>query len=350
MITYRLANDGDNQQLIALTSSSGMEGEIALRIDREPDFFSLLRQRGKTRVFVAEENKTIIGSICVSLQEIYVDSRLIPLWYIGDFKVANTSRNRGVGLQLCNEMANYVIGEGADLAFLNIAKGNTKPLSFFKNRPSVPDFENLGVFIIRQFIGTKRKFVYPSVNIEQAAVSEELVQFLNCHYSKYQLGPVITKSKLEGAEIFIIRQQHDIVAVMCLADTMASKQNVVTSLSWRLKWMLKTINAVRGITRMAKMPELNEPVRLLYIKYLAVNGTGNVYAKAMVNYARNIVYNRSYSFAAIGLHEKDPLNRCFAGIPVLTFKSVGMLVSIRNNQALVEKVKQGIPFEDYSLV
>jgi hypothetical protein len=29
---------------------------------------------------------------------------------------------------------------------------------------------------------------------------------------------------------------------------------------------------------------------------------------------------------------------------------VGMLLSIKDNRALIEKVKEGIPFEDYSIV
>ena len=72
--------------------------------------------------------------------------------------------------------------------------------------------------------------------------------------------------------------------------------------------------------------------------------------KLLVNHARNIVCERSYSFVSIGLHEKDPLNSCFSGLLKITIKSVGMLLTIKNNRSLIEKVKQGVPFEDYSLV
>src|SRR5450755_4532138 len=151
MVKYRLANIGDNQQLIELTAASGMVGEISLRIDRKPDFFKLVNMRGESKVFIALEGETIIGSLCVSLQQVYVSGQIFPVQYIGDFKVAESFRNKGVGLQLCNEMANYVISMGADLAFLNVSKGNTKPVSFFKNRPNIPDFENIGIFKIHQF-------------------------------------------------------------------------------------------------------------------------------------------------------------------------------------------------------
>jgi ribosomal protein S18 acetylase RimI-like enzyme len=350
MITYRLATNEDNQQLIELTASTGMMGETALRIDRKPDFFSLLAMRGETKVFVAVDNGTIIGSLCVTLQQVYVGGWIFPLQYIGDFKVAASYRNKGIGLQLCNNMADYVIAVGADLAFLNVSKGNTKPISFFKNRPGIPDFENIGIFNIHQFIGKKKKASHTQLKIEAATVTDELIRFLNTQYCKYQLGSMITKEKLEGTDIFTIRQENNITAAMCVIDTMHVKQNVVMKLSWKMTWLLKVINTFSDVMGISKMPLLNQPVRMLYIKYLAVNNNEKLLVKLLVNHARQMVYEKSYSFASIGLHEKDSLNKCFSGLFKLTFNSVGMLLSIKDNKALIEKVKQGVPFEDYSLV
>ena len=350
MINFRLAANSDNQQLIELTASSGMMGEISLRIDRKPDFFRLLKMRGQTKVFVALDGDTIIGSLCVSLQQVYVGEQIFPFYYIGDFKVAESYRNKGIGLQLCNELANYVVPAGADLAFLNVSKGNDKPFSFFKDRPGIPDFENIGIFKIHPFIGKKGKTRHSKYAIESTTVTNEVIEFLNAHYCKYELASVITKDKLEGTEIFMLREEKKIIAAMCLIDTMPVKQNVVTKLSWKMKSLVTFINAISPVAGISKMPSLNEPIRMIYIKYLAVNGQDKQLVKLLVNYARNIVYERSYSFASIGLHEKDPFNACFSGLMKVTFNSVGMLLSIKDNRSLIEKVKKGIPFEDYSLV
>ncbi|MEP7145246.1 MAG: GNAT family N-acetyltransferase [Ferruginibacter sp.] len=350
MLRYRLANKGDNQQLIELTAASGMLGVTPLRIDRKPDFFKLLQMRGDTKVFVALDGETIIGSLCVSLQQVYVGGQIFPLQYIGDFKVSASYRNKGIGLQLCNEMANYVISVGADLAFLNVSKGNTRPVSFFKNRPNIPDFDNIGIFNIHQFIGKKRIAFHPNHKIERSNITDEIIQFLNGHYCRYQLGAVITKEKLEGTHIFTIRDKNNIMAVMCLTDTMDVKQNIVTKLSLKMKWLLKLMNIFSKLSGISKMPLLNEPVRMMYIKYLAVDDHEKKLVKLLVNYARNMVYKKSYSFVSIGVHEKDPFNKCFSGLLKLTFNSVGMLLSIKDNRPLIEKVMRGIPFEDYSLV
>ncbi|CAA9518893.1 MAG: hypothetical protein AVDCRST_MAG96-2827 [uncultured Segetibacter sp.] len=255
-----------------------------------------------------------------------------------------------MGLQLCNELANYLVSIGADLAFLNVSKGNNKPLSFFKNRLNIPDFENIGLFNIHQFIGKKRKAFHAQHKIEPTPVTDELITFLNKHYRKYELGSVITKEKLEGANIFTIQHKANIIAAMCLTDTMHVKQNVATKLSPKMKYLVRVINAFNWILGISKMPSLNEPVRMMYIKYLAANNHEKQLVKLLINHARNIVYEKSYSFVSIGLHQKDPLNTCFSGLLKLTFSSVGMLLSIKDNRPLIEKVKQGVPFEDYSLV
>lgn len=350
MVKFRIATNEDNLKLLELTSSTEMAGEIGLRIDRHPDFFSLLKMRGETKVFVAEEEDKIIGCLCVALKKVYIDGEIFPLQYIGDFKVSGPYRKKGIGLQLCNEMADYLISQNSDLVFLNVSKGNKYPISFFKNRPHVPDFEKIGLFKIFQFIGKKMNFKVQNYTVEEIIFNDEVYNFLTIHYKRYQMGTVLSPEKLNDARTLIIREKGEIIAAMCLIDTMKAKQNVVTSISWRLKCILKIINGYSPIAGLSKMPLLHEPVKMLYIKYLAVNSNKRKLVKLLVNCARNIAFEKSYSFVSLGLHEKDKFNSCLSGIPKLTFRSEGMLVSIKNNQGLINKIKDGIPYVDFSLV
>jgi ribosomal protein S18 acetylase RimI-like enzyme len=349
-ITYRLASKADNDQLIRLTSESGMGGETGLRIDRYPDFFRLLEMRGETKVFLALDGLKIIGCLCATPQHVYVGGKVFPLQYIGDFKIEKSYRNRGIGLRLCDEMASYVISIGSDLAFLNVSMGNTKPLSFFRNRPNVPDFDNIGIFHSYQFVGKKRRSSDPDYRVEPATATVEILNFLNEHQRNYELGAVVTEKSLEGVEVFVVCRDEKIIAAMCLADTMHVKQNVVTKISWKMKTLLTLVNALRGITGFSKMPGINNPVQMMYIKYLSIINNDKRISKILLNYARNLAYDKSYSFISVGLHEKDPLKACFSGLFKLTFNSVGMLLSIKNNRELVRKVREGVPFEDFSLV
>ena len=261
--------------------------------------------RGNTKVFVAEENDVIIGCICVSLQKVYVGGEIFPLQYIGDFKVSEKYRNKGIGLQLCNEMADYVISQNSDLAFLNVSKGNTKPVSFFKNRPNVPDFDNIGIFKIYQIIGKRIKPKNNKYSVEEAILNDEVLHFFNSHYRNYQLGPVLTKENFESTKTLIVRENEKIIGAICLIDTMSLKQNVIIALSWKIKCALKIINAYGSIAGLSKMPVLNKPVKMLYIKYLAVDSTNRPLVRQLVNYTRNIAFEKSYSYVSIGLDRKS---------------------------------------------
>ncbi len=189
--------------------------------------------------------------------------------------------------------------------------GNTKPLSFFRNRPNVPDFDNIGIFHSYQFIGKKRRVTDPAYKVEPGAATEEVINFLNRHHRNYELGVVITEKKMDGTQVFVILREHEIIAAICLIDTMHVKQNVVTKFFWKMNTLLKLINAFSGITGLSKMPGVNSPVQMMYIKYLCVNDNHKRIARLLVNHARNLTYEKSYSFISIGLHEKDPLKTAF---------------------------------------
>jgi hypothetical protein len=350
MIHYRLATIDDNQQLIELTAASGMAGEIALRIDRHPDFFKLLKMRGESTVFVALDDTRVVGSVCVSQEDVYIGGQIYPLQYIGDFKIAEPYRNKFIGYRLCKELEKYVLSINADLTFLNYAKGNDKPVPFFSNRPDIPDFESLGVFRIHQFIGRKKKTVHTKYKITKSKVTDDLLAYLNSHYCVYQLGNVITFDKLQDSTVYTVEADGKILAALCLLDTMHMKQNVITSISWKLKYFLKITNNINSMLGLSNMPALNEPVSMIYIKYLAVRNNEKALVRLLINHARNIAFGKSYSFVSVGIHEKDPINACLSGMFKMTFNSIGMIMSLKNNKALIEKVKQGIPFADYSVV
>lgn len=350
MIHYRLATNDDNQQLIELTSASGMAGEIGLRIDRKPDFFKLLEMRGESKVFVALDDDKIVGSICVSQEEVYVGGQIYPIQYIGDFKIAEPYRNKFIGFRLCKELEKHVLAIGADLAFLNYAKGNNKPVRFFSNRQNIRDFESIGVFKIHQFIGKKKKTRHPKYEVKACSVTSDLLVFLNSHFSKYELGNVISPKKLEGTTSFVVHEDNKIIAALCLVDTMQVKQNVVTALSWKMNYLLKILNYLNSFLGLSKMPVLNEPVSMIYVKYLAVENNEKQLVRLLINHARYIAFGKSYSFVSVGVHEKDPLNICFSGLFKMTFNSVGMISSLKNNNDLIDTIKMGIPFADYSVV
>jgi len=350
MIRYRLADLKDNQQLLELTMQAGMPGKMALRIDRHPNFFKLNDLRGKTNVYVALEDTKIVGSICVSDQKVFIDKKHYPLYYISDFKVAHTHRNLGIGLQLTNRVVEYLETQNADFAFLNVSKGNKRPFVFFSDRGQYPDFENIGTFTTFQYIGSNSKASNKKYKIEITKGTSEVLEFLNNYYSQYELACVITQDKIKDSELYVVREENQILAVMSIIDTMHMKQNVVLKMPWHLKAIIASINVFCKWLQLSKLPKEKEPIKMLYIQYLALKEYDKSLISTLISFAKRQAYNKSYSFVSISTHENDVLLQKLPKFMRFTFQSVGMLVSMKNSKKLMKLIKEGMPFRDYSTV
>jgi ribosomal protein S18 acetylase RimI-like enzyme len=350
MIRYRLADFKDNQQLLELTMSAGMPGKMALRIDRYPDFFKLNSLRGETKVYVAIEDTKIVGSICVSDQNVFINKEQHLLYYISDFKVSKTHRNLGIGLELTNRVAAYLETQNADFAFLNVSKGNKRPFVFFSDRGHYPDFQNIGTFTTFQYIGSKKKISNKKYKIELTKGTGEEIEFLNNYYYQYELATVITNDKIKDTDLYVVREQNQILAIMALIDTMEMKQNVVLKMPRHLKWIITCVNLFCKLFKLSKLPKENEAIKMLYIRYLALKDYDKTLISTLISFAKQQAYNKSYSFVAISLHENDILLQKLPKFMRFTFHSVGMLVSMKNSEKLMELIKKRMPFRDYSAV
>src|SRR3984957_8348684 len=85
-VEIREAGEADNEGLLTLTRITPMAGTISLRTDREPDFFALLRLRGKSKVFVAVRGREVVGCLSVALRTAYISAVPQTIAYIGDMK------------------------------------------------------------------------------------------------------------------------------------------------------------------------------------------------------------------------------------------------------------------------
>ncbi len=89
-----------------------------------------------------------------------------------------------------------------------------------------------------------------------------------------------------------------------------------------------------------QLPSVNQPIKMLFIKYLAVKNEDKRLIKSLIRQAQNEVYLKSYSFVSLGLHEKDSLRKRLPKFFRMTFHSIGMLVTMKNNKNLMDLIKK----------
>ena len=349
-IIIREATLADNDELVCLTSLAPMMGKIAIRIDRKPDFFRLLEMRGPSFVIVATAGKKIVGSCSVSAIDSFVEGNREPVYYMGDFKVHPDFRGSTVAGRLARAVMKKAESINADLCFCTVAYGNADVIPFFKGRAFLPVVKAAGIFHVFQIFPTPFKSADKKYTLDEGPFKSSAVGMFNEFMKGYKIGPAWTESSFGNATLITASLNNEVVSAITLVDTVAAKQNVLIRIPFYLQCLFKISGAVNLIFPLIKVPRMHHVVRVLYVKSFTCKPGHQQALKILLERARNIAYQKKYNFLAAGIHEKDPLFRVFASFPKFTFKSMGFIASLKNNQEKVDRVLQGIPFEDYSLV
>jgi predicted N-acetyltransferase YhbS len=151
-IEIRQADEADNEGLLTLTRMTPMAGAISLRIDREPDFFALLRLRGRSRVFVATRGRQVIGCVSVALRSAYISGVPETIAYIGDMKVHPSFSGSPVAVRLIKALETDMRLAGIDVGFCVAADGNHRVMPLLAGRAGMPRWVPLGRFLVNGLI------------------------------------------------------------------------------------------------------------------------------------------------------------------------------------------------------
>lgn len=125
----RLATSEDNAALIELAAACPMEGDLALRIDRAPDFFALNRLEGDrwaVAVVDGPEGRPI-GCVATAERRAWVRGRPSTIVYAGDLKVHPDFRNVRTADALerfVTDVARETAGDSTPI-LLTVLAGNT---------------------------------------------------------------------------------------------------------------------------------------------------------------------------------------------------------------------------------
>lgn len=125
----REATPADNAALVGLAAACTMEGDVALRMDRAPDFFALNALEGDAwRVGVAVNDDEVVGCVAASRREVWMNGVPAVMGYASDFKVHPAFRGTGTA----DVLAHWVTDTIADMCgedtptMLTILGGNSR--------------------------------------------------------------------------------------------------------------------------------------------------------------------------------------------------------------------------------
>jgi ribosomal protein S18 acetylase RimI-like enzyme len=360
-IKIREATNADNDALLALTRATPMGGRIALRIDREPDFFALLRARGDAIVYVATHDEEVIGCLSAAIHTSYVRGSLEKIAHVGDMKVHPNFRGRRVTLRLIAALQVHLQSEGVDVCFSLVADGNKPVMTIAEGKHGTPAQVQLGRFFVEELIPSPFRRKSRKYLIETACEKDlpEIAVILDGLSRKRNFAPPISPDDLHkllepaGPEGFrsllVAREAGKVVATLTVEDTRTLRQNVLIGLPASLRIAAAVLRVLVFPIPGLSVPRVGSQLSMLYVRFMGCMEGCEEALRPLIAEARALAHRHRFTFLSVGLHERDPLRFVVEGIPRFTFTSRSMATSAITPDRVKSLVDQ-IPYEDYALV
>ncbi len=344
----RQATSEDNEGLLDLTRKAPMKGGIKLRIDRDPDFFEVLRRRGDYSTFVLEDNGKIIGSWSVVVHPVLINGEKKRLNYLRDLKLDSDYQGTTAIYRLFKFVFEFQKAQDADLHLTIVLKGNEKVLSMLGGRAGFPNFYYTGKFFLNFMVLRPFKSVLKTFIIEDNPDLNELKSFYNNFYYNYQLAPVINPEHLKGKRNIVIRSEDRILAAVTLEDPIDCRKNVVVRYSFMFRILIFIMKILSMFKLVASPPGEGEILRVMFIKYMAFDGNPESMFK-LIKHVISEVSREKYHFLCAGYHEKDPLGKILKRFTGLKIEVLSYASSIKKDEETLKILQEEVLFEDHPL-
>lgn len=252
-----------------------------MRIDREPDFFALLRARGDVVVFVARCEGNVIGCMSAAVHQSYVRGVLENIAHVGDLKVHPLFSGKRLSLRLISALEARLRSQDVDLCFSLVAEGNCRVLPISEGKHGTPAVVHLGRFIVEQLIPSPFRGKSRHYRIEETAREDlpAVAAMLDSTCRQRQFAPRITAAHLEGAfpsagaegfaKRLAAREAGRVVATLAVEDTRAQRQNVLMGLPTALRAALAVLRVLAMPIPGVAIPLVGHPLTILYARQVA---------------------------------------------------------------------------------
>jgi predicted N-acetyltransferase YhbS len=309
----RRAEAGDNRALCALARRCPTQADIEICVHREPDYLTLdALLGGDWRVFVAENEQGIVGSVVGSVRRVFVNGNPTVTGYIGDLKVEPAHRRCGTATSLIASVREgfRVISPHLPVLFTAL-RGN--PAVQRLARVTSPQSQPCGVIRIHSIplLGRLQPGTIDGYTVQPAAESDvqEMMSLWTARASERQFTPPQHAASfaeylhqapgLDLTSYLVARDRRGRVAAFAAFwDQRSLKTTRVLNYPPRLNAFRRAYNTMAPFLRAATLPAPGEVLRGLSVFHLA-------YRRAV---------GRDYAFISVGLDTRDPAIDALRGL------------------------------------
>lgn len=320
-IKVRLAEDSDNDQIIALARRCPQEGMITFFINRTPRFNTLHKLLDKDAWhFVAVKDDRVIGLVGVIHFKARVLDKIYKVGYMLDLRVDKEYRSGLTAFRLVKTAVDHLYETQVDMVIVNFLKDNKRPLVFTSGRGGLPAAQYLGDNIVFNIIPIHFMRLNNRFEIDEPK-QEDIPEILEL-YKKYTLGfkiaPVIDEAlfdlyqhSVQGLSLgnfLIARENGKIKAITALWDEHPYKAYQILKLTPKIKIANGILKFLSLFIRVPQRIKLNEPLRQLSLTLYAHDDCPEA-LDTLFRHVNNINLGSDYTLITIYAQETDPVFR-----------------------------------------
>lgn len=328
---FALAGPADEPEIRRLVGATPMPGAVAIRFEREPDYFLGCSIMGDPcDVLIARHlpDGALAGMLCRAEREAFVNGREEHIGYIGQIRAAEPFRGRWLlqrGLPLFRRRS-----PPGMLYFGVMARENPRARGVLIERrpPGGPQAARVSgwttdAIVLRRPDGRRggragRSDTGDRVEIQRGSLDriEEIVAFLRRIGSRRQLFPAYhVEDFLDGRrtrglaldDLAVARRRGSIVGVMGMWDQSGYKQDVIHDLGPRLRRIGPVYDLGARLIGARPLPHEGEVLRSAFASFVAVEGDDLDIMRVLLRDTRDRAYTRGQTYLTLGLADADPL-------------------------------------------
>jgi predicted GNAT superfamily acetyltransferase len=354
-LRVRIAEPSDNEQLIRLARMCPMRGILTLYVDRAPDFFFLNRLQGdEWRVYVAEEEGELAGSLSVAYRYAFVHGMRSRIAYLSDVKIPQKYSGSTVAYRLLASMYEAERSQEFDYFICSVLEGNTTVAKLFDGRVGFPALSPLGIVKVVNIIPTHLLRKQAVVRRASQPDEEQIIPLLNRFHQAYLFSPVFTSASFRAMmqvsglslnDYHVVEENGVIVAVASSWDQGANKRLVVERHSAITRALVSASFVGSALGIMTRLPDSGQPLRVLQVRHVAfVEGKKGAAKSLLASLARQAGKN-GYHIVQVSVPRGD-----HDLIPASISVSISLQIYCGSLRHDVKRLAGQMVYEDICLV
>jgi hypothetical protein len=348
---FSLAGTADEPEIRRLVGATPMPGAVAIRFEREPDYFLGCSIMGDPcDVLIARHlpDGELAGMLCRAERAAFVNGRETRIGYIGQIRAADRYRGRWL-LQRGLPLFRHHSPPGM-LYFGVMARENPRARGvLIERRPPgglhaarLSGWTTYAIVLRRRRGGRAGSSARPNrrdgLAIERGSVDrlEEIVAFLRRVGAGRQLYPAYREEDfLDGRrmrglavdDIAVARRGGAIVGVMGMWDQSGFKQDVIDDLGPRLRRFRPAYDLAARLIGARPLPREGEVLRSAFASFVAVEGDDFAVMRALLRDTCDRACALGHTYVTLGLADADPLLAAARRTFHITYRSDLFLLS-----------------------